>query len=345
MRISVVLAVYNAEKTLMNTIQSLLSQTVIDYEIIIVDAGSTDATYEVCDSYLALSRRVKVMRIAQQGNMAMARNTGISMAQGQYIFFANAKYVYESYTLERLMYAMHIRKMDWALAYYGDDNQIQEWEIKFPAGYKIETEQTRKWFVEKFPQSFITSVYNKMYRADILREQGIHFLNSEIMSETFFQLRYMQHVHKLAIVGSTIFHEKPKDEVVYPDMYDWDMVKKGTIEYYRLAEQWGGFIPENPLLIRYFLTMLVRHLGRMVAEQKGLNRKSRQEYYERFLDDPWVDVMLSKLEVTTGMNRTVLGMLKTGQFTAMEGILLADNQVKGYGADFKQMLQHFRSGI
>ena len=85
--VSVVVPAYNAQRTLSATIASIQSQTFDDFEIVVVDDGSTDATVQVADS-LGESR----LRVISQSNRghAAARNTGIAAARGRYIAFVDA---------------------------------------------------------------------------------------------------------------------------------------------------------------------------------------------------------------------------------------------------------------
>ena len=80
-RFSVLVAAYNAERFICRTIDSILSQTFTDYEVVVVDDGSTDQTAELLRSY---GTRIKVFRQANQGAEA-ARNKAASLARGEYL--------------------------------------------------------------------------------------------------------------------------------------------------------------------------------------------------------------------------------------------------------------------
>lgn len=85
-RISIIIPVYNVEKYIRTCIDSILRQTYTDYEIIIVDDGSTDQTGLICDEYERLNAKIHVMHQENQGQSA-ARNLAIHMACGEYITF------------------------------------------------------------------------------------------------------------------------------------------------------------------------------------------------------------------------------------------------------------------
>jgi glycosyltransferase involved in cell wall biosynthesis len=83
-KVSVITAVYNDEKYLAETIESVLAQTVTDFEYIIVDDGSTDKTPEIIKQFLHRDSRIKAVRIKNAGQ-ANARNVALQMARGDWI--------------------------------------------------------------------------------------------------------------------------------------------------------------------------------------------------------------------------------------------------------------------
>ena len=87
--VSVVMPVYNVEKYLRRSLDSILSQTLRDIEVVCVDDGSTDGSHAILEEYAAKDSRVKVIRQANAGAGA-ARNAGISAARGEYLFFFDA---------------------------------------------------------------------------------------------------------------------------------------------------------------------------------------------------------------------------------------------------------------
>lgn len=89
MKVSVVLSVYNVKPYLERCVQSVLNQTYKDFEIVLVDDGSTDGSGELCDQIAKSDSRIVVVHQKNQGNSG-ARNTGIRQAKGDYIIFADS---------------------------------------------------------------------------------------------------------------------------------------------------------------------------------------------------------------------------------------------------------------
>ena len=87
--ISVIVPVYNSEKHLKKCIDSVFSQTYQNWELVLVDDGSSDTSGEICDYYSWSDKRVKVIHQNNAG-VSAARNTGIETAGGQYIMFIDS---------------------------------------------------------------------------------------------------------------------------------------------------------------------------------------------------------------------------------------------------------------
>jgi len=83
-RVSVVLAVYNGAATVVQTLDSIVGQTFRDFELLVVDDGSEDATAEILQRYASLDARIVVTRTSNRG-LAVALNTGVGIARGEYV--------------------------------------------------------------------------------------------------------------------------------------------------------------------------------------------------------------------------------------------------------------------
>ena len=101
-KISVIVPVYNAEKTLARCVESILAQTEPDFELLLIDDGSTDASGALCDEWAAREPRIRVCH-REDGGAGAARNTGLDMARGEWICFADSDDVVSPYYLGLLL--------------------------------------------------------------------------------------------------------------------------------------------------------------------------------------------------------------------------------------------------
>lgn len=88
-KVSIIVPVYNVDKYFRRCVDSLLCQTYSNIEIILVDDGSTDKSGSICDEYLYIDKRIKVIH-KKNGGLSSARNAGLEIAVGEYIGFLDS---------------------------------------------------------------------------------------------------------------------------------------------------------------------------------------------------------------------------------------------------------------
>lgn len=101
--VSIIVPIYNTEKYLDECIKSVLSQTYEEWELLLVDDGSTDKSSFICDKYSSFDNRIKVIHKKNTG-VSDSRNIALSLVRGEYIAFLDADdYWYEIISLEKLI--------------------------------------------------------------------------------------------------------------------------------------------------------------------------------------------------------------------------------------------------
>lgn len=110
-KLSILVPVYNVEEYLSQCIESILSQTYTNFELIIVDDGSTDNGGNICDEYAKKDTRIKVIHQKNQGLVA-ARKSGLNIASGEYIGFVDSDDYIDSRMYEVLMREITVSKAD-----------------------------------------------------------------------------------------------------------------------------------------------------------------------------------------------------------------------------------------
>ncbi len=109
--VSIIVPVYNAEKFLRECVESVLAQSFTDWELLLVDDGSTDSSLSICRHYAQTDDRIKVIS-QQNGGVSSARNEGLEMAKGKYVFFLDADDELYPYTLSLLWKIAQTEKVD-----------------------------------------------------------------------------------------------------------------------------------------------------------------------------------------------------------------------------------------
>lgn len=116
MTLSFIIPVYNVAPYLRKCVDSLLNQDYNDYEIILVDDGSTDDSWQIIQEYVSRLRGLEDERIRgihqENGGLSAARNTGIKAAKGEYICFVDSDDYWEPNVLGRLMEQVQREQLD-----------------------------------------------------------------------------------------------------------------------------------------------------------------------------------------------------------------------------------------
>lgn len=101
-KVSVIVPVYNASSFLTTCVQSVINQSYVDIELILIDDGSTDGSGSICDTLALTDSRIKVIHNQNQG-VGKARNSGIDVAKGEFLYFVDADDLLEQQCIETAM--------------------------------------------------------------------------------------------------------------------------------------------------------------------------------------------------------------------------------------------------
>lgn len=150
---SIIIPVYNTEAFLKKCIESILNQTYKDYEIILIDDGSTDDSYEICNAYKCKISNIVLYHQKNKGQAA-ARNKGVSMAKGQYIMFVDSDdYLANNAVLEDIYNV--VDQQDLILGEWCELKNIGD---KYVSKYNLNNIKTPKFRGIDFPKIILTQI-------------------------------------------------------------------------------------------------------------------------------------------------------------------------------------------
>lgn len=170
--LSVIIPVYNVEKYLARCVDSVLSQTFSDFEVILVDDGSPDKSPEICDEYVRKDSRVKVIH-KKNGGLSSARNAGLEICKGEYIFFIDSDdYLTDKNVVFDFMNKAKSENSDFVYSLMNHASDTKVSEIKCCKRFISDN----KLFFLSNPYFF--SAWNKVYKRTLL--QFIHFVPGRV---------------------------------------------------------------------------------------------------------------------------------------------------------------------
>ncbi len=202
--ITIIIPVYNSEDTLSRCIDSILSQTFHDWELLLIDDGSSDKSGEICDRYAVKDQRIQVFH-KKNGGVSSARNIGLDHAKGEWITFVDAddfiKKLYLAHLLEHSQKQVDL-VISYAEIYNGDDIIQKE---SYPAKL-VDDANFESMFIEN-DMHWHTSPWSKLYKRNIIEEYHLRFCEGmHIGEDAVFLYSYMLYSNKIYISHDTDYN-------------------------------------------------------------------------------------------------------------------------------------------
>ena len=287
-KVSIIIPVYNAEKTLCRCLDSLVVQTYEDVEIILVNDGSVDSSRNICETYRDKYSQIILINQENAGP-ATARNVGIDSASGKYISFVDADDYVECGMIEEMVNAAETNHAEMVICGYDQEHSgvIVKHEYKYDAGLYV-GEGARKIAIDLISDVSAKRIppYSpvRMILKDVLENPQIRYAKGMIRSEDYYffvQLHFR--IKRLYLLGDKpLYHYIEVSNSVthrYVPKY-WSSVKK---IYHGLLEK----LPEDEGIKRRLGVMLVQRS--LIALNNVSRKKSkdmfRKELYEIILDE------------------------------------------------------------
>ena len=205
--ISIIIPVYNAEKYLRRCIDSVLSQSFTDFELILVDDGSKDKSPQICDEYASQDTRVRVIHKAN-GGVSAARNDGLDIAKGEYITFIDSDDWVERDYLSTLS-----NYRDYDIVFFShrliyEDGYISEFLFEAKEGDKQNIwEIVASLRKNAVGSNFYGYTWNKMFRRDIIEKYKIRFIEGlRISEDEVYTLDYCTHAKSIKVLPLCLYN-------------------------------------------------------------------------------------------------------------------------------------------
>lgn len=219
--VSIIVPVYNAEQYISGCVDSILAQKFADFELILVNDGSTDGSLAICRSYLDKDSRVIVCN-QPNGGASSARNHGIGVSKGDYICFVDADdFVNENYLFH--LYQDMSMDADIDLVMHGMNR------VKGETSIPITFNKTKTYILED--GSFFNDVYLfkfcgpccKLFCREIISKYNISYNSDIVYSEDFdFLAKYLIHCNKIRISDKRNYYYVSHEDSVSTRIYSFD---------------------------------------------------------------------------------------------------------------------------
>ena len=214
-KFSIIVPVYNVEKFLRESLDSIVAQTLKDFEVICVNDGSTDNSLEILNEYAKSDFRFKIISQENQGQ-GVARNNAIDIAQGKYLLFVDPDDFIESNTLEVLYNKFHetdvdIIQFDYATCKEdGTHKRVETFKkrLKKYFNYSIKNNQIFNWheIKKKNLEKMFLVIWDKAYKTCFIKKYNIRFAPNKIGEDQLFSISSIFSTNKILYVDIPFYH-------------------------------------------------------------------------------------------------------------------------------------------
>lgn len=277
-QISIIIPIYNAEKTLNRCLDSIKQQIFNDFEVLLIDDGSKDSSLTICKSYTSKDSRFKVFE-KENGGASSARNIGLNNAKGEYIAFCDSDdYVEPEWLIQFINGMSHA---DIVISFFYKFKNEKKDTISYTY---VCNDIAYGWAsLEQLGQAGF--LWNKCFRSKIIREHNIKFNENYVLDEDEeFVSHYLMYAKKLVWGNKPTYNyfepnwnEKYNDEKVFNCLID-------------IFHNMKAFVPHEGLTVLGYTSVLNRlfsELGNMYHDWHFQKAKWRLAQIDKIILDTW----------------------------------------------------------
>ena len=287
---SIVMPSYNAEKYISRAVKSIMEQTFADYELIIVNDGSTDHTLYVAKELKKADSRIRIVDLRQNGGLAHARNVGTDYASGNYIWYMDADDYVESYLLESVYNSLQgnpVQLLMFGLyeEYFDKSGNCIRTNVSKPE-YRFynNRKEIRQSIIEYEQNLLIGYAWNKIFNLAYLREKRLAFLDIPLIEDALFVYTFLRDIDTMTVLDIVPYHYEKKVDTNLTNAFVptyFKVHRKRILSLYKLHEYWGLITPEfesqlGSLYARYILS----------AAERTFDKRAHMSYRRRIV---WIN--------------------------------------------------------
>ena len=235
-KVSIIVPIYNAQKTLPRCVDSILQQDYSDFELLLIDDGSKDDSGKICDEYAAIDARVKVIH-KQNSGVSDSRNLALDAAKGEYLQFLDADDWITPNATRLLLESAEQNQCDMVIS---DFYRVIGERVSHKGSIDEDGVLTREAFANLMmenPADFYYGVlWNKLYNREIIEKNHLRMDPKISWCEDFmFNLEYIRHCQNIFVLQVPIYYYvKTKGSLVSQGMSLTKTIKTKMMvfEYY-----------------------------------------------------------------------------------------------------------------
>ena len=296
-KISVIMPVYNVSAYLEKAINSVLEQSLNDFEFFLVDDGSTDNSGEICDKYAKLDDRIIVIHQNNAG-AHNARNNALKIAKGEYVCFFDSDDFVDKNMLKDLYELAKDNDSDLVISgfyintYYDNDNYIVLNYIPYTEnGKEVEcfndSKVFRKLAYKNFDRNMFYSPWNKLYKLSYLKERNITFPIT-YRDDFPFVLSVIRDIQNVVYTKKQYYCFIRKRTESETQKYVANFYSKREEEHKEMLDiyEYWGLIEDKPsfeMISRRYIDRIIECMVNMFNSECKLTKKEKKETIKSYI--------------------------------------------------------------
>ena len=318
-QVSVVMPAYNVGKFVRRAVESLQNQTLRNFELLVVDDGSSDQTGRILDTLAERDYRITVFHTENAGAPA-ARNLALDRARGKYIYFMDADDWAESTMLQDMYDLAEQQHLELVVAgfyidtYYGDHGEHTS-EVKarpdaiYPTQYEF---RAAAW--QMFDQNLLYPPWNKLFLRERIERLNLRF-RPTFMDDFPYVLDYIRDVERVGVIERPYYHfirARAESETARwrPDLYEKREEEHGwMLDLYR---HWG--LDGDPLCMemiqRRYIERLVGCIENVCNPACSLSTREKLSQIEMMICSDRAQLAVATARPRSRMMKTMLVPIK-----------------------------------
>lgn len=307
--LSIIVPVYKVEKYLPQCIDSILAQTITDYELILVDDGSPDRCGEICDHYAARYSNIKVIH-KQNGGHTAARKAGIQIAQGTYVALIDSDDYLEPDMFERMIVKAEAAQADIVVIGYTIENGnqtrfcVNAIDSGVYKGDRLKNLYANAIFdLEKRQTGIVGTLWCKLFRREMIYDAFLSQREELRLGEDMlFSYQMLKKANSIVIDNENHgYHYRVWGGSITNTFFDRYFADVGYL-YDRLLELSGGTEKAKVALAHYFAYQYVDGVYRLLDRRnRKMTIREKRNYLRQVTDSAWMEecsgfIQLEQLE-------------------------------------------------
>lgn len=203
-KVSIIVPVYKAEKYLHRCVDSILSQSFINWELILVDDGSPDRSGAICDEYAQKDDRIRVIH-KENGGVSSARNVALGRIIGKWLTFVDSDDCLYPNALQRWVEVAEQNTLDLIQCHF--NREYKEGQVEGEATEVLTAAQYAD------SENYLTCVWGTLFKSSIVKEHSLRFDEKVRLGEDqIFLLSHMQHCKRIQRIGDVLYFYRDNEQ-------------------------------------------------------------------------------------------------------------------------------------